>query len=254
MRREFTSIENIVAGVLLEIGDEKNRQFYTRALQWTIDEYRRLYVHRAPFYREVKVQLDTDRYYADYPEGTVKVLAAGVYRNGLFAPFTKSPNLSKWPPDASDNIYEEGDNEGSLVPDKGFGFAARSRNIGYWADDPEECKIYVRNYRWDKYNASFVNNTSDLTGKIIVRVKTTGIDCWEEIKIPYEYRELIIALVTYRFMMKNIPTRSTQDKLTRQQQQIEVREEEFYELTQGIQSLEEVKDAIYSSLNTTARR
>lgn len=250
-----TTIRNVVAGVLLEIGDEKNRQFYNRAFQWVIDEYRRLVVHVAPFYSEKKVQLEEKRYSADYPDDAVKILSVGLYSNGEFRPFTKNANLSLYPVDAEDDIWEGGDGEGYGVPKKGFGYAAKGSSMGYWADDYNNRLIYVRNYRWNKINEEYQNNTGNLlTGKVIVRYKTTGIDCGEDVCIPYEYRELLISLVTYRFMQKHIPVRPTTDILNRKQMDIMVREEEFEELTFGIKNLWEVKDAIYASLNTTARR
>ena len=191
---------------------------------------------------------------APYPDGMVQLLSVGIYLNGEFWPFTKQPNLSLYPVDETDGIFEGGDNEGVDIPTKGFGFSSKGSNVGYWAEDTNACLIYVRNYRWDKINSNYTNNTSNLTGKIIVRYKTTGIDCAEDICVPYEYRELIISLVTFRFMKKNIPVQTTNYKLQLQQMDIDTRQEEFYELTTGIHNFWEVKDAIYSSLNTVARR
>lgn len=255
LSKNFATIQNVVAGILLEIGDEKNKQFYNKAFQWTIDEYRRLFVHVAPMYYEKKVNLETARYSADYPDDAIKILAVGLYKGGEFLPFGKKPNMSMYPEDAADDIWEAGDNEGNDISHRGYGFAAKSEAGGYWSDDPKNRLIYVRNYRWNKINEEYQNNTETLlSGKVIVRYKSTGIDCGADICIPYEYRELLIALVTYRFMRKHIPVRPTTDNLSRQQQDIMVKEEEFEQLTTGVQSLQEVKDAIYSSLNTTARR
>lgn len=253
-KKEFITIENIVSAILLEIGDENNRQYYVRAFQWALDEYRRIMVHHSSFYTEKKLQLDTSLYYADYPPGMVKMLSVGVYRNGKFWPFTKEPNLSMYPVDAADDIWEEGDNEDSLIPDRGYGFSARSANIGYWADDPQECRIFVRNYTWDSMNANYSNTTDQLTGKVIARYKTTGVESDKDLCVPYEYRELLIALVTYRLMQKNIPVEPMIDRLNRMQMRIGELTEEFHELQHGVTNLWEVKDAIYSSLNTVPRR
>lgn len=251
--KNFISMDNVVSGILLEIGDEKNRQYFTRAYQWALDEYRSLSVHQSPFYLERRVQLD-DIYSTPYPDRMVELLSVGVYLNGEFWPFTRKPNMSLRPLDEEDEIYEEEGNEIVDIPSRGFGFADKGSNIGYFQEDPEGCRIFVRNYRFDKTNNMFVDNTSRLSGKVIVRYKTDGLTPGEDMCIPYEYRELIIALVTFRFMRKNIPVQYTNYEKDLQRQMIDVKQEEFNELTVGIKNFWEVKDAIYGSLNTTARR
>ena len=252
--KQFITIENIVSAILLEIGDETNRQYYVRAFQWALDEYRRLNVHHSPLFAERKLNLETDRYSAPYPDDAVKILSVGIYYNGEFFPFTKKPNLSIYPVDEEDEIFESGDNEGVDIPQRGYGFGQSGQNIGYWSEDPETCLIYVRNYRWDEINQNYLDNTQPLTGKIIVRYKTTGIKCDQDFCMPYEFRELIISMVVYKFMRKGIPVRVTNYNIQLQQQDIEVKKEEFYELTTGVQNFWEAKDAVYASMNMIARR
>lgn len=252
--KNFIPFENIVSGILFEIGDEHHRQYYTRAWQWALDEYRRLTVHHSSFYLERRLDVDKKTYTAPYPDGMVELLSVGIYLDGEFFPFTRKPNLSGYPTDADDGIYESDGSEMVDIPDQGFLFGARGSNIGYFREDPENCRILVRNYRWSTTNQSHTENTDQVAGKIIARFKTDGLSINEDMCVPYEFRELIIALVYSRFMEKNIPVQKTNFDKQAQRERIEALADEFYEHQVGIKSLMEVKDALFASQNNTARR
>ena len=59
----FVDIETVIARILLEIGDEEHKRYYTRAAQWALDAFRRKNVHESPFYLERQVSLDAGLYY-----------------------------------------------------------------------------------------------------------------------------------------------------------------------------------------------
>lgn len=252
--KSFVSIENIVAQILMEIGDEANRRYYIRASQWAINEYRRINISRNPFYLERRVVLDSNLLAADYPNKSIQILAVGVYRNGEFWPFTRKPNMALRPVDAEDSIYVENEVDESDINEYGLGFGYRGDNIGYWVDDPENCRFFVKNYRYNVNNGSYSDTTSDIVTKVVVRYKTDGIDCGNDLCIPIEAQALVIQMVYYKFLRKNIPFQVTEAEKNRQERLIDSLTEEYDALQLEPRSLWEVKDALFGSLNTTAHR
>ena len=175
-------MESLTSAILMEIGDEENRRYYTKAAQWAIDAFRDLNIGYSPFYYERKVTLDPSLYTGDYPNDLVKLLSVGIYLNGEFWPFTEKPNMAMMPPDAEDNIYVGNTNETSDVPEKGYTFGYNGSNIGYWANDPENCRFIVKNFKWNTNNGSYLDTTSDIVTKVVIRYKTTGIDCGKDLR------------------------------------------------------------------------
>lgn len=249
----FVSIDTIVSRVLLEIGDEENSRYYIRAAQWALDAYRRINVHLSSFYLERKVTLDAI-YSAPIPKDCVKMLSVGIYRNGEFWSFTKKPDLSLMPPDAEDGIYVPDDSEGGLIPVKGGKFGRNSSNMGYWIEDPEHCRFFVRNWRYSSAQGTVVDNTSNIVDKVVIRYKTTGIDYAGDICVPVEAQDLIVAMVVYKFAMKSIPVRMSADERDRYERELNAMQEQYEALLYEPHNFWEVKDAVFSSLNSTARR
>jgi len=252
--KKFITIENIVNSVLMEIGDEDNKRYYVRASQWVIDIFRDINLNYTPFYYERKVTLDNDIYAGEYPKDLVKLLSVGVYSNGEFFPFTKRPDMSLLPLDAEDDIYEEDDADLVDIPQKGAGFGYRGANIGYWTDDPENCRFFVRNYKWNSINAAYADTSSDVITKVIIRYKSDGIECQSDLCVPIEAKALIVGMVYYKFMRKNIPIQVSADEKDRQERVINTLQEKYESMMYEPQNFWEAKDSVYSSLNLTARR
>lgn len=252
--RSFVTLDNVVGAILLEINDEQNNRYKIKATQWALDEFRNLNIHLSPYYYERKVTLDSDLFTGEYPKDLISLLAVGIYRNGEFWPFTKKQSMSIMAPDMEDNIYESSDNDTETIPEYGVKFGYRGSNIGYWADDSEHCRFFVRNYNYSTYNQSYVDTTSDLIYKVVIRYKTSGLDCTSDLCIPTEARDLIIQKVYYRFMRKNIPVQVTADEKDRQERIINALQDQYETLKYEPMNLWDVKDTIWGSLNSTARR
>lgn len=252
--KNFVTLENVVNTVLMEIGDEDNRRYFIKASQWVIDVFRDINIGYSPFYYERKVTLDNDIYAGDYPKDLVKLLSVGVYYNGEFFPFTRRPDMALLPPDASDNMYTENESDSADIPEKGVDFGYRGANIGYWTNDPENCRFFVKNYRWNTSNSSYSDTTSDVVTKVIIRYKSDGIECQDDLCIPVEAKALIVGMVYYKFMRKNIPVRVSADEKDRQERIINTLQEKYESMMYEPHNFWEVRDSIYSSLNTTARR
>lgn len=253
-KKKFVTIDNVVASILMEIGDEDNRRYLTRATQWAIDAYRDINLHHAPFYYERRVSLDTDIFAGDYPQDLVKLLSVGVYRQGEFFPFTKKPDMSLQPADAVDHMYVADANDFTEIPEKGAGFGYRGANIGYWTDEPEHCRFLVKNYRWNTSNLSYTDTTSDIATNVIIRYKSDGIDCASDICIPIEAKQLIVQYVYLKFMRKNIPVQVTIDERDRTERQVNALQDKYEAMMYEPHNFWEVRDSVYSSLNSTARR
>jgi hypothetical protein len=249
----FVSIDTIISRILLDIGDEENSRYAIRAGQWALDAYRRINVHLSSFYLERKVTLD-DIYSAPIPKDCVKMLAVGIYRNGEFWSFTKKPELSLMPPDAEDGIYVPDESEGVMLPVTGGKFGRSGSNMGYWVEDPEHCRFFVRNWRYSTRDGVNFDTTSEIADKVIIRYKTTGIDCGNDICVPTEAQDLVVAMAVYKFAMRNIPARLTADEKDRYERELSALQENYESLLYEPHNFWEVKDAIFSSLNSTARR
>lgn len=251
----FVSIDTIIARILLEIGDEEHKRYYTRAAQWALDTFRRINVHESPFYIERKATLDEDLYYFEYPQDLVKLLAVGIYRHGEFWPLTKKPDMSLLPEDMEDEIYVEHDSENNDIVSRGYDFGAKGSNsFGYYVEDPEHCRVFVRNSTYISSSGTYEDTTSNILDKVIIRYKTTGIDCSGDVCVPTEAQDLIVALVTYKFAMKNIPFQNTADNKNRMEREIASLQEDYESLLYEPHNFWEVKDSIFASLNSTARR
>lgn len=251
--KNFVSINTVVSRILLEIGDEENKRYYIRSAQWALDTFRRINVHESPFYLERKATLDPDLFSFDMPKDMVKLLSVGIYKNGEFFPFTKKPDLSLLPEDMEDNIYVPHDSEGVKIPERGGKFGKRTSNVfGYYVEDPEHCRVFVRSSVYTSQGT--VDNTSDVLDKVIIRYKTTGLDCSGDICVPTEAQDLIVAMVVYKFALKNIPFQQTADNKDRLEREIESLQENYETLLYEPHNFWEVKDTIFGSQNATARR
>jgi len=248
----FVSIDTIISRILVDIGDEENQRYAIRAGQWALDVYRRINVNLSSFYLERKVTLDAI-YSAPIPKDCIKLLSVGIYRHGEFWPFTKKPDLSLMPVDIEDGIYESHASEGKDIPIRGGKFGRSSSNAGYWVEDPENCRFFVRNWRYLN-NGTSLETTQDIADKVIIRYKTTGIDCGNDVLVPSEAQDLIVSMVVYRFAMKNIPNRLTADEKNRYEREVAQHQEDYEALLYEPHNFWEVKDAVFGTYNSTARR
>lgn len=253
--KNFVSIDTIVSGVLLDINDEDHKKYYTRAAQWSLDAFRRLNVNHSSAYLERKVTLNPDNYYFDIPPDLVKLLSVGIYRHGEFWAFTKKPDMSLLPSDLEDDIYVPDNSENRQIPERGHRFGKSSSNVfGYYIEDSEHCRVFVRSSRYLKSRDITIDTTSNILDKVIIRYKTTGINCDKEICVPIEMQDLITTMVAYKFAMRNIPFKMTADEKDRYERMIESLQEEYEALMYEPHNFWEVKDAIFGSQNITARR
>lgn len=249
----FVSIDTIISRILLDIGDEENNRYKIRAMQWALDAYRRVNVHKSSFYLERKATLD-DIYSVDIPQDSVKVLSVGIYRNGEFWPFTKKPDMSLMPVDIEDGIHEPDISEGKEILTRGGKFGRGIKNFGYWVEDPEHCRIFVRNFRFDSTSNNWIDNSSNLLNKVVIRYKTNGINCGGEVCVPSEAQDLVVSMVVYKFAMRGIPARMTADERDRYERELNAMQEDYEALVYEPHNFWEVKDAVFGSLNSTARR
>lgn len=251
----FISLDNLVSSVLLGIGDEQNKRYEIRATQWVLDTIRRLHVNYSPYYREERLYFDNeDLFTIDYPNDVVKVLAVGMYREDEFWPFTKKNNMSILASAEGGMEFDYDANEGLAVPPKGVGYGARPSNEAYWVDDPQSCRIMVRMFSYYTSDGSWLDQTEWLKDKgVIVRYKSTGIDCKGDVCVPVEAKDLIVQKVVYEFARKGIP-QMTNFSVDLQRQEVDAMQLEYEALLYEPHTFWEVMDSIYGSLNTTARR
>ena len=247
----FVPMESIVSRILIELDDAESRKYYIRALTWAFDVFRRINMSFSPFYLERKVVLNDINAF-DTPKESVKIIAVGVYRNGEFWPFTQKPDMSLLPVDYEDGIHESDDTENVGIVHPGGKFGRGVRNFGYWVEDKENCRVFVRNFRTiDKAVEDVTNNVKT---KVVIRFKTNGLDCSKDCIVPEEAEDLIVSSVVYKFAMKNIPFRMTADEKDRFERELASIQESYETLMYEPHNFWEIKDAIYGSGNTTARR
>lgn len=252
----FVSLDTLVSSVLLGLGDEQNKRFEVKAMQWTLDTIRRIHVNISPYYREEWMTFDNeDLYTIDYPKDLVKVLSVGLYKNGEFWSFTKKPDMSilNSGDDLAEYDYEAG--EGMSIPSKGGKFGVGSSNIAYWADDPQHCRILVRSFSYYSSQSQFVDRTVMLKEKgVVVRYKSTGIDCNGNVCVPAETRDLIVQKVIYEFVRRGWGIQMHNYNIELQRQEVDNLQVEYEALMYEPHNFWEFKDSIYGSLNATARR
>lgn len=249
----FVKLDNLVSAVLLGIGDEQNKRFEIKATQWVLDTIRRIHVSISPYYREERVMFDNEDIYSIlYPKDMVKMLAVGMYMGDEFWSFTKKPNLSILTSGDDGDEFDSDSNEGVNVSGGGGGYAAKSTNTAYWTDDPQHGRILVRMFG----GSGNVEKTDWLKDKgVIIRYKSTGVDCGGNVCVPIEARDLIVQKVIYEFMRRPIlGVQSYNYQLQAQREEVNALQMEYEALLYEPHNFLEVKDAIYSSLNTTARR
>ena len=238
MQNRFISIDSVVSSILLEIGDESNKRYKLRARQWALEEYRRINMFLSDFYLERKTPIDEINS-GDIPEDCVKLLAVGIYRNGKFVPFVKVYDMSINPEDTEDGIY---DSSTKLQDNASVRVKSSAVNAnGYWMEDKEHSRFFVRNYRKQE------DTTSNIRDRVVIRYRTTGLDLGGDIQIPIEARDYIVAEVTNKFMGKGIPVRPTNDEKMRQQWKSDEYKEAYLSLIYEPSSFFEVKDALYSN-------
>lgn len=249
----FVKLDNLVSAVLLGINDEQNKRFEIKATQWVLDTIRRIHVSISPYYREERVMFDNEDIYSIlYPKDMVKMLAVGMYLGDEFWSFTKKQNLSILTSGDDGDEFDTNSNEGLSVQSSGGGYAAKSTNTAYWTEDPQHGRILVRMFG----GTNNIEKTDWLKDKgVIIRYKSTGIDCGGNVCVPIEARDLIVQKVIYEFMRRPIlGTQSYNYQLQAQREEVNALQMEYEALLYEPHNFLEVKDAMYSSLNTTARR
>lgn len=252
----FVNIDNLVSAVLLGIGDEQNKRYEVKATQWVIDTIRRIHVNYSPYYKEEKLYFDNeDLFTIDYPKDTVKILSVGMYRNEEFWSFTKKPDLSILASEEGEMEFDYEANEGLAIPPKGVAYGGQPNNIAFWTDDSQHCRIMVRMFSYYNSMASWLNRTEWLKDKgVIVRYKSTGVDCNGDVCVPIEARDLVIQKVIYEFFRRGWGLVLTNYNVELQRSEVESLQQEYETLLYEPSNFWEVKDSIYGSLNTTARR
>ena len=200
----FATMESVVSSILLEIGDEANRRYYVRAMQWAMDAYREITVHESPYYLERKVAIDPDLYFGVIPNDSISLISVGVYRNGEYHSFTKKPNMSIPTVDMEDGLFNMDEADTLAIPEKGGRMGYNGSNIGYWREDRENCRFFVRNYAYLQSSGLVQDTTSDLVTKVVIRYKSNGLDCSKDLCVPVEAKDLLVALVYYKFICKNM--------------------------------------------------
>lgn len=253
----FVDINNLVSSVLLGIGDEQNKRYEVKATQWILDVIRRVHVNYSPYYREERLYFDNEDIFSiDYPKDLVKILSVGLYKADEFWPFTKKMNLSILTSGDDQDEFDEDANEGLSVPSRGMGYGKQPSNIGYWTDDQQHCRILVRLHAYVGSNGTYTENTDWLIDKgVIVRYKSTGIDCNGDVCVPYEAKDLIVQKVIYEFWRRGIGMNQPNNyTIQSQRDEVDALQQEYEALLYEPANFWEIKDSIYGSLNTTARR
>ena len=236
----FVSISNLVAEVSYAINDAEDKKYYARSLQNVLNKLRNLNVHYARAYKEVPVTLDSGLKIGQYPQDLIKVISVGIYRNGEWWSFTRKPNMAKTITGYGDgDVYDEDFNENESIPSRGIMHAARGSNSGYWVEDDENCRFFVRNYE---------------ESKVILRYRSNGITCTTENCVPYKAKDLIVAMVVYDFALSRIPNRFTAAELEYKRMERSRHYDEFTDLEYIPQNMDEFMDAQFASLNTTPKR
>jgi hypothetical protein len=247
----FVNLDNLVSAVLLGIGDEQNKRFEIKSTQWVLDAIRRVHVNYSPYYKEERFSFSNEDIYSiDYPSDLVKILAVGIYNGDSFWPFTKKPDLSILTSGDDMDEFDYEAQEGQEVSGKGVGYGSQSENVAYWTDDPQHCRVLVR-----MFGTGNVEHTDWLKDKgVVIRYKSTGVDCAGNVCVPVEARDLIIQKVIYEFMRRGWGIQSTNYSVELQRAEVDALQQEYEALLYEPHNFWEVKDSIYGSLNATARR
>ncbi len=238
LEKGFVSISNLIAEVLYEINDAEEKKYYARTLQKVLNAMRNVNVHYAKVYKEVPITLDTDLRHAAYPTDLVKVVSVGIYRRGQWSSFTRKPNMAITMTEDGET-YDEDIGEGAAIPDQGIMFAARGSNEGYWVEDDENCRVFVRNYENDK---------------VILRYRSNGITCTTENCVPYKLKDLIVSKVVYGYALNRIPFRHTGAELEYKRLERGRHYDEFTDLEYVPQNMDEFMDAQFASSNIAPKR
>ena len=256
MDKGFVTLDSLVSAGLLGIGDEQNKRYEVKAIQWVIDTIRRIHVNYSPYYREERLYFDNEDIFSiAYPKDMVKILSVGIYRNDEFWPFTRKPNLSILTTGDDGDEFDYEANEGLTVPPKGSGFGGQPSNMAYWTDDQQNCRIFVRMFSHYNSGSALLDRTEWLKDKgVIVRYKSTGVDCNGDICVPAEARDLVVSKVTYEFMRRGWGIPMNNGMVQLQQMEVDNLQQEYESLLYEPSNFWEVKDSIYGSMNTTARR
>ena len=254
--KNFISLDTLVAAVLMGIGDEQNKRFEVRATQWVIDTIRRLHVNYSPYYREERLYFSNENIFTiDYPKDTVKILSVGMYRNDEFWSFTKKPDMSILASEEGGEEFDYTANEGLAIPPKGVAYGGQPSNTAYWTVDPQHCRIMVRMFSFYKSMSSWIDRTEWLKDKgVIVRYKSTGVDCNGDVCVPYEARDLVVNKVIYEFVRRGLGMQMSGGAIQLQREEVDALQQEYETLLYEASHFWEFKDSIYGSLNTTARR
>lgn len=234
----FVSVANLISEVLYAIDDIEKKKYYPLALQKILNAIRSLNVNYVRSYKETEVELDTDLRYGEYPMDLVKIISVGIYRRGVFSSFTRKPDMSKTMTGIGES-YDTEIGEGQDIPRRGILFGARGYNEGFWVEDDENCRFFVRNYSKDK---------------VIVRYRSNGIDCSIQNCIPYTVKDLIVSMVVYEFALMGKPQRKTAAELQLLLAERSRKAEEFFALEYEPQNMGEFMDAQFNSYNSTVRR
>ncbi len=233
MSGNFVTLDNIVASILLEIGDEGNKRYAIKARQWALDEYRRLNTHLSNVYMERKVEID-DNNTGEIPEESVKLVSVGIYKNGQFSPFVKLPDMQLMAEDIQDNIFDPKD----IQPIKTDRFKG-----GYWCEDKENSRFFVRNY--SNTGSNIEDTTFNIKTRVVIRYRTSGLNLGGDIFIPGEARDYIVSSVAFKFKKNNIPVRLTNLALQQEAIQVDFYKDAYTALLYEPGSFYEIKDAIF---------
>jgi hypothetical protein len=234
----FVSISNLVAEVLYAINDAEDKKYYARTLQNVLNKLRNVNVHYGRLYKETPIDLDSDLRSGKYPTDLVKPITVGIYRNGEFWSFTRKPNMAKTVT-GDGEAFDEDFKEAEDIPSRGVLFSARGQNVGYWVEDDENCRFFVRNYE---------------ETKVILRYRSNGITCTTENCVPYKLKDLIVAMVVYDFALNRIPTRFTGVELELKRLERSRHYDEFTDLEYIPQDMDEFMDAQFASSNLAPKR
>lgn len=236
----FVSVANIVAEVQYNIDDIETKKYYPMALQKVLNAIRNVNVHYARLYKEVMIELDEDMKFGAYPSDLVKPISVGIYKNGEFWSFTRKPNMAKTiSGDGETYLDEDNLKEDEDIPRRGIMFGARGHNEGFWVEDDENCRFFVRNYTGDK---------------VVFRYRSNGIECTTDNCVPYKVKDLIVAMVTYDFALLGKPKRKTAAELEYLRMERSRHYDEFTDLEYIPQNMTEMIDSHFASFNSTVRR
>jgi len=250
LNRGFVSIDNLVAEILIRIGDEEKRRYYVRTLQGVLNTIRQINLFYSKEYKEVPVSINNDLKIGAYPKDLVKLISVGIYRHGDFYPFTRRPDMRKTvtgyidesdlgDTDEFDTGADSGIYEDSEIPEMGIKYGAVGSNMGYYVEDDENCRFFVNNY--------------DLP-KVILRYRSNGLECTKENCIPYYAKDMIIAMVEYDFALREIPHRFTAASLQLIERERARISEDYMAFNYEPQNKWEVADAIFGSYNIVPNR